>query len=123
MACSRHHQRILSARQATQTRRLACSRTQEDKVSGFGYALPWSASLNYDSSVPYYYVPAPLEGYGNIRHPVTEVMTTYCSNASPETESLPLASGHASGGHHIAQEEYTGGHTGNATPGEPDAGC
>ena len=54
---------------------------------------------------------------------MTEVITTYCSDGSHKTESFPLASGHASGGYNIAQAEYTGGNTGNATQAETDAGC
>jgi hypothetical protein len=54
---------------------------------------------------------------------VTEVITTYCSDGSHKTESFPLASGHASGGYAIAQAEYAGGDTGNATQAESDAGC
>jgi len=90
---------------------------------GNGNALPWSASLTYDSSALYYYVSAQLQGYGDISDTVTEVITTYCSDGSPKTESFPLANGHASGGYNIAQAEYTGGATGNATQAESDAGC
>jgi len=90
---------------------------------GNGNALPWSASLTYDSRALYYYVSAQLQGYGDISDSVTEVITTYCSDGSHKTESFPLASGHASGGYNIAQAEYTGGDTGNATQAESDAGC
>ena len=90
---------------------------------GNGNALPWSASLTYDSSALYYYVSAQLQGYGDISDSVTEVITTYCSDGSHETESFALANGHASGGYNIAQAEYTGGNTGNATQAESDAGC
>lgn len=90
---------------------------------GDGNALPWKASLAYDPSALYYAVSAQLEGYGNIRDSVTEVITTYCSDGSHHTEIFPLASGHASGGYAIAQAEYAGGDTGNATQAESDAGC
>jgi hypothetical protein len=90
---------------------------------GNGVALPWSASLTYGSSALYYAVSAQLQGYGDIADSVTEVITTYCSDGSHKTESFPLASGHASGGYAIAQAEYAGGDTGNATQGESDAGC
>jgi hypothetical protein len=90
---------------------------------GDGNALPWSASLTYDSSALYYYVTAQLEGSGDISDSVTEVITTYCSDGSHKTERFPLASGHASGGYNIAQAEYTGGDTGNAGQAESDAGC
>jgi hypothetical protein len=90
---------------------------------GDGNALPWSASLTYDSGALYYAVSAQLEGYGNISDSVTEVITTSCSDGSHKTESFPLASGHASGGYTIAQAEYAGGDTGNATQAESDAGC
>ncbi len=90
---------------------------------GDGVALPWSAPMTYDSSALYYAVSAQLEGYGNIRDSVTEVVTTYCSNGHHKTESFPLASGHASGGYAIAQAEYADGDTGNATQAESDAGC
>jgi hypothetical protein len=90
---------------------------------GDGNALPWSATLPYDGGALYYYVSAQLEGYGDISDSVTEVITTYCSGGSPKTESFPLANGHASGGYNIAQAEYTGGATGNATQAESDAGC
>lgn len=90
---------------------------------GNGNALPWSASLTYNSSALYYYVSAQLQGYGDISDSVTEVITTYCSDGSHKAESFPLANGHASGGYNIAQAEYTGGATGNATQAESDAGC
>lgn len=90
---------------------------------GDGNALPWSASLTYDPSALYYYVSAQLEGYGDISDSVTEVITTYCSDGSHQTERFPLANGHASGGYNIAQAEYTGGDTGNAQQAESDAGC
>ncbi len=90
---------------------------------GNGVALPWSASLTYDSSALYYYVTAQLEGYGDISDSVTEVITTYCSDGSHKTESFRLAAGNASGGYAIAQAEYAGGDTGNATQAESDAGC
>jgi len=90
---------------------------------GDGVALPWSASLTYDSSALYYYVSAQLEGYGDISDSVTEVITTYCSDGSHKTEKFQLASGHASGGYNIAQAEYAGGDTGNAQQAESDAGC
>jgi len=90
---------------------------------GDGVALPWSASLSYDPSPLYYAVSARLQGYGTIRDSVTEVITTYCSDGSHKTESFPLAAGNASGGYAIAQAEYTGGNTGNATQAESDAGC
>lgn len=90
---------------------------------GDGVALPWSASLSYDPSALYYAVSAQLQGYGTIRDSVTEVITTYCSDGSRKTERFPLASGHASGGYAIAQAEYAGGDTGNATQAESDAGC
>ena len=54
---------------------------------------------------------------------VTEVVITWCSGSEPKTESVPLASGNASGGYAIATAEYTGGDTGNATQAESDAGC
>ncbi len=90
---------------------------------GNGVALPWSASLPYNSGALYYAVSAQLQGYGDISDSVTEVITTYCSDGSHKTESFPLASGHASGGYAIAQAEYAGGNTGNATQAESDAGC
>jgi hypothetical protein len=90
---------------------------------GNGNVLPWSASLTYYSNALYYYVSAQLQGSGDISGSVTEVITTYCSDGSHKTESFPLASGHASGGYNIAQAEYTGGDTGNATQAESDAGC
>jgi hypothetical protein len=90
---------------------------------GNGVALPWSASLTYDSGALYYAVSAQLQGYGDISDSVTEVITTYCSDGSHKTESFPLASGHASGGYAIAQAEYAGGDTGNATQAESNAGC
>lgn len=90
---------------------------------GDGFALPWSASMTYDSTALYYAVSAQLEGSGDISDSVTEVITTYCSDGSHKTESFPLASGNASGGYAIAQAEYTGGDTGNATQAESDAGC
>ena len=90
---------------------------------GDGVALPWSAPMTCDSSALYYAVSAQLEGYGNIRDSVTEVVTTSCSNGHHKTESFPLASGHASGGYAIAQAEYADGDTGNATQAESDAGC
>ncbi len=90
---------------------------------GNGVALPWSASLSYDSGALYYYVSAQLQGSGEISDSVTEEITTYCSNGHQKTESFPLASGHASGGYNIAQAEYTGGDTGNAQQAESDAGC
>ena len=79
--------------------------------------------MTYDPSALYYVVTAQLEGYGDISDSVTEVVTTYCSNGSHQTESFPLASGHASGGYAIAMAEYTGGDTGNAQQAESDAGC
>jgi len=90
---------------------------------GDGVALPWSASMTYDPNALYYAVSAQLEGYGDISDSVTEVITTYCSDGSHKTESFPLAHGHASGGYAIAQAEYAGGDTGNATQAESDAGC
>jgi hypothetical protein len=74
-------------------------------------------------------------GSGSIQDSVTEVVTTWCSGSKPRTESLPLASGNASGGYGIATAEYDGGDTGNATAeydggdtgnatqAESDAGC
>ena len=62
-------------------------------------------------------------GSGSIQDSVTEVVTTWCSGSKPRTESLPLASGNASGGYGIATAEYDGGDTGNATQAESDAGC
>lgn len=90
---------------------------------GDGNALPWSASLPYDSGALYWAVTAQLEGYGDISDSVTEVITTWCSDSHRKTESFPLASGHASGGYNIATAEYTGGDTGNAGQAESDAGC
>jgi hypothetical protein len=90
---------------------------------GDGNPLPWLESMTYDPSALYYVVTAQLEGYGDISDSVTEVVTTYCSNGSHQTESFPLASGHASGGYAIAMAEYTGGDTGNAQQAESDAGC
>jgi hypothetical protein len=90
---------------------------------GDGVALPWSAFLTYDPNALYYAVSAQLQGSGNIRDSVTEVITTYCSDGSHHTERFPLASGHASGGYAIAQAEYADGDTGNATQAESDAGC
>jgi hypothetical protein len=90
---------------------------------GDGEPLPWSASMTYNSTALYYAVSAQLEGSGDISDSVTEVITTYCSDGSHRTESFPLASGTASGGYAIAQAEYTGGDTGNATQAESDAGC
>jgi hypothetical protein len=90
---------------------------------GDGNVLPWSASLTYDSGALYYALSAQLEGYGDISDSVTEVITTYCSDGSHKTEDFPLASGHSSGGYNIAQAEYAGGDTGNATQAESDAGC
>jgi hypothetical protein len=92
---------------------------------GNGVALPWSASLTYNSSALYYAVSAQLQGYGDISDSVTEVITTVCSDRHHKTESFPLASGHASGGYAIGQAEYSnlGSGTGNATQAESDAGC
>lgn len=90
---------------------------------GDGNALPWSGSVTYDSNALYYAVSAQLEGYGDIRDSVTEVITTSCSDGSRKTESFQLASAHASGGYNIAQAEYAGGDTGNAAQAESDAGC
>jgi len=91
---------------------------------GDGVALPWSASLTYDSSALYYAVTAQLEGSGDISDSVTEVITTYCSDGSHKTESFPLASGQASGGYAIARAEYADASSdGNAAQAESDAGC
>jgi hypothetical protein len=90
---------------------------------GDGNALPWSASMTYNSSALYYAVTAQLEGWGDISDSVTEVVTTYCSDGIHKTESFPLASGQASGGYAIAQAEYADGNTGNAQQAESDAGC
>ena len=92
---------------------------------GNGVALPWSASVTYNSKALYYAVTAQLEGSGDISDSVTEVITTYCSDSHQKTESFPLASGHASGGYAIAQAEYSnlGSGTGNAQQAESDAGC
>ena len=90
---------------------------------GDGNALPWSESMTYDPNALYYAVSAQLEGYGDISDSVTEVITTYCSDGSHKKESFPLAHGHASGGYNIAQAEYAGGDTGNASQAESDAGC
>ena len=89
---------------------------------GDGNALPWSASMTYDANTLYYAVSAQLEGYGDIRDSVTEVVTTYCSDSSRKTERFPLASGHASGGYAIASAQYNmDGDTGNAAQAESDA--
>jgi hypothetical protein len=90
---------------------------------GDGVALPWSGSMTYDPNALYYAVSAQLQGSGDIRDSVTEVITTYCSDGSHKKESFPLASGHASGGYNIAQAEYADGDTGNAGQAESDAGC
>jgi hypothetical protein len=92
---------------------------------GDGSALPWSASMPYNPNALYYYVSAQLEGSGSISDSVTEVITTYCSNGSHQTESFPLASGNASGGYTIAQAEYSNpsGGDSNAQQAESDAGC
>jgi hypothetical protein len=90
---------------------------------GDGVALPWQASMTYDSAALYYVVTAQLEGSGAIADSVTEVVTTKCSGQAAKTESFTLASGNASGGYAIAQAEYAGGDTGNATQAESDAGC
>ena len=71
----------------------------------------------------YYSVSAQLQGSGDITDSVAEVITTYCSDGSHKTESFPLATGHASCSYNIAQAEYAGGETGNATQAESDAGC
>jgi hypothetical protein len=89
---------------------------------GDGNYLPWQASMTYNAGAEYYAVTAQLEGSGNISDTVTEVITTRCSNGT-HTESFPLANGSASGGYGIAQAEYTGGDTGNASQAESDAGC
>ena len=89
---------------------------------GDGNYLPWQASMTYSAGAEYYAVTAQLEGSGNISDTVTEVITTRCSNGT-HTESFPLANGSASGGYGIAQAEYTGGDTGNASQAESDAGC
>jgi hypothetical protein len=90
---------------------------------GDGNPLPWSATMTYSAGALYYAVTAQLEGTGNITDTVTEMVTTWCSGQAARTESFPLASGNASGGYAIAQAEYTGGDTGNATQAESDAGC
>ena len=90
---------------------------------GDGNLLPWTASMTYDSSALYYYVSAQLQGSGDISDSVTEVVETWCSDGTNKTESFPLAKGQASGGYGIANAEYTGGGTGNATQAESDAGC
>ena len=90
---------------------------------GDGVALPWSATMPYDSNALYYAVTAQLEGYGAVSDSVTEVITTKCSGQPAKTESFSLASGNASGGYAIAQAEYAGGDTGNAMQAESDAGC
>ncbi len=87
-----------------------------------GNYLPWHASMTYSAGAEYYAVTAQLEGSGSISDTVTEVVTTQCSDGT-HTESFPLANGSASGGYGIAQAEYAGGDTGNATQAESDAGC
>jgi hypothetical protein len=90
---------------------------------GDGNYLPWRATMPYDSGALYYAVSAQLEGSGSIQDSVTEVVTTWCSGSKPKTETFSLANGSASGGYAIAQAEYTGGDTGNASQAEQDAGC
>jgi hypothetical protein len=92
---------------------------------GDGSALPWTAQMAYDPSALYYAVTAQLEGSGSITDSVTEVVTTWCSDGTHQTESFPLAHGSASGGYTIASAQYNGlgGATGNADQAESDAGC
>lgn len=90
---------------------------------GDGNYLPWQASMSYNPAALYYAVTAQLEGSGNIKDSVTEVVTTWCSGSKPKTENFPLASGNASGGYAIATAEYDSGDTGNAEQAESDAGC
>jgi hypothetical protein len=75
---------------------------------GDGSALPWKASMPYDSGALYYAVTAQLEGGGSITDSVTEVAETWCSDGARKAESFPLANGSASGGYSIARAQYNG---------------
>jgi hypothetical protein len=91
---------------------------------GDGNYLPWQASMPYDPNALYYAVDAQLEGSGSIQDSVTEVVETWCSNGSHQSESFPEAQGSASGGYGIAMAEFTDStQDGNAAQAESDAGC
>jgi hypothetical protein len=91
---------------------------------GDGNYLPWEASMPYDPNALYYAVDAQLEGSGSIQDSVTEVVETWCSNGTNNTESFPEAQGSANGGYGIAMAEFTDAtQDGNAAQAESDAGC
>lgn len=91
---------------------------------GDGDYLPWQESMTYNPNALYYAVTAQLQGSGSIQDSVTEVVETWCSNGTHQTESFPEAQGSASGGYGIATAEFTDAtQDGNAAQAESNAGC
>lgn len=72
---------------------------------GDGVAVPWQASMTYDSSAMYYDVTAQLQGGGDVTAQVIIRVTKYYSDDTHASTQQVAAHGHASGEYNIADAQ------------------